>query len=76
MNQVETEITLKKIDLLTKACRMYREATFQSHSGHWDKTMQHGLGCEECIRAHKLREQADKMFHDAMTFPGGDANKG
>lgn len=42
------------------------QATFQSHTGHWDKTGQHGAGCPECIRAHEARENCDKALRDGL----------
>lgn len=35
-----------EIDLLKKACRLYEEASYQSHSGHFDDTGKGGVGCE------------------------------
>ena len=35
------------------------QATYQSHNGHWDSTMQGGAGCRECIRAREARENCD-----------------
>lgn len=43
---------------LREALKFLEEASYQSHSGHWDSTMQHGAGCPECIRARELREKA------------------
>jgi len=50
-----------RVRQLEEALKLYREASFQSHSGHWDKTGGSGTGCPECIRANGLREQADAL---------------
>lgn len=50
-------------DRYKEACQLYREASIQSHNGHWDETMQHGAGCPECIRAGELRNRADKLLN-------------
>ena len=51
--------------LIRAAFYKMREASFQSHNGHWDMTGGAGSGCPECVRAGKLREEADSMFHSA-----------
>lgn len=53
------------IELLFKASDIYRNASYQGHSSHWDKTMMGGAGCPECIRARKLREEADALMDEA-----------
>lgn len=53
------------VGLLRQACEIYRDASYQSHTGHWDSTMQHGAGCPECIRARKLRAKADAIMEQA-----------
>lgn len=47
---------------LEQACDIYRKASIQSHSGHFDRTGQHGTGCEECIKANALRAEADSIL--------------
>ena len=42
------------------------QATYQSHNGHWDKTMQGGSGCPECIRAREARENCDAALRDGL----------
>ena len=42
------------------------QATYQSHNGHWDSTMQGGLGCRECIRAREARENCDKALREGL----------
>lgn len=61
IDQLVNEINrLSKIcALLEDACAIYRQASIQAHSSHFDRTGQHGLGCEECIRADTLRDKAD-----------------
>lgn len=49
-------------DRYKEACKLYREASIQSHNGHWDGTMRGGLGCPECLRAKELRQRADKLL--------------
>ena len=51
-----------------QAGNLYRQASYQSHSGHWDSTMQGGKGCPECIRANDLRKEADELM-DQERFP-------
>lgn len=48
------------------AYRIAYQATFQSHTGHWDATGQHGAGCPECIRAREARENCDKALRDGL----------
>lgn len=45
-----------------EACDIFREASFQSHNGHWDNTMRGGKGCLECIRAKEMREKGDSIL--------------
>jgi len=45
-----------------EANRLFREASFQNHSGHWDRTGQHGANCPEYARAKDLRTKADKLL--------------
>ena len=42
------------------------QATYQSHNGHWDRTMQGGIGCRECIRAREARENCDKALREGL----------
>ena len=48
-----------RVQALEQACALLRDASQQSHSAHFDRTMQGGIGCPECIRARQLREQAN-----------------
>ena len=41
-------------------------ATYQSHNGHWDRTMQGGTGCPECIRAREAREDCDAALREGL----------
>lgn len=51
------------IRLLLGACSIYKSASFQDHSGHWDPTMRRGDGCPECKRAQRLRAEADAIMN-------------
>lgn len=53
------------IDLLEKACFLYKNASYQNHSGHWDPTGRSGGGCPECMRAMTLRDEADILVLQA-----------
>lgn len=53
------------IDLLKKACSLYKNASYQNHSGYWDPTGPSGGGCPECIRAMTLRSDADALVLQA-----------
>jgi len=48
--------------LLRRACELYKAASLQDHSGHFDPTGQSGLGCPECMDARKLRREADALM--------------
>ena len=48
---------------LREAVDILRDASYQSHSGHWDATQQGGAGCPECIRARELRDKADAIMN-------------
>lgn len=48
------------------AYRIAYAATYQSHTGHWDSTGQHGRGCPECIRAREARENCDAALRDGL----------
>lgn len=50
------------IDDLFEAMTIFREASYQSHNGHWDKEGTHGVNCPECIRARALREKAEAIL--------------
>jgi len=56
---------LQIFKLFKKAYKRMREAANQSHSGHWDMHGTHGRNCPECIRAKRLRDEADKFFDKA-----------
>lgn len=53
------------IDLMIKAYKLMKEATFQSHIGHWDRTGESGKNCPECIKADNLRNEADRLFEES-----------
>lgn len=50
------------VDVITRALALYRAASQQGHSTHWDSTQQHGAGCPECKRAMRLRDRADELL--------------
>ena len=52
------------VELLLAAANIYKNASYQGHSSHWDSTMQGGAGCPECKRAAKLRAQADTIVNE------------
>lgn len=54
------DAALRQVTQLNKACDLYKEASYQSHSGHWDREGTGGRHCPECIRARELRDLADK----------------
>lgn len=59
-----TEHYLSIIELLIKASDIYRDASYQGHDSHWDKTMRGGAGCYECIRARELRAHGDAIMNE------------
>lgn len=60
--RAEIEQLEAKIARLREALELYKNASYQSHNGHWDMTMQGGVGCPECIRARELRVKADEIL--------------
>ena len=56
-----------EIERLKKACELYRQASIQSHSGHWDPTGKWGAGCPECNRASQLRSEAEAFLKEEDT---------
>jgi len=57
----ERDALRAQVAVLREACQIYRKASQQGHAAHWDRTMQGGAGCLECIRALELREKADAL---------------
>jgi hypothetical protein len=58
-------IEKQTIEKLQEAYEKMEDAALQSHYGH------SGLlasNCPECIRAYRIREQADKIFNSAMSL--------
>lgn len=45
-----------------EAMKLYKDASYQSHNGHWDTTGGGGSGCPQCIRAHELRDKAELVL--------------
>lgn len=50
------------IELLLAACDLYKQASYQNHSEHWDSAGPGGRNCPECNRAKTLREQAHTIL--------------
>jgi hypothetical protein len=59
MGRCEIEI-LKKLE---GAFSLMRDASFQSHGGHWDSEGTGGKNCPECLRARELRNEATEAFY-------------
>ena len=53
------------INLFKAAFIKMKEASYQSHSGHWDPEGTGGENCPECIDAREKREAANKLFDQA-----------
>jgi DNA repair exonuclease SbcCD ATPase subunit len=47
-----------------------------SHMGHWDSTMQRGVGCPICIAQRKAFAQAAELFQSAVSEPEQEKGKG
>ena len=47
---------------LKQAAALFREASFQGHSSHWDSQGTNGANCPACFRASSLRRQADDLL--------------
>ena len=52
----------QEIARLREALELYKRASYQSHSGHWDKTGGGGAGCPACLEARDLRNQAEQAL--------------
>jgi len=50
------------ISKFMKVIEILRDASIQSHSGHWDPQGTYGANCPECRRAHKLRNSANEIL--------------
>ena len=46
---------------------LLRQASSQSHSGHWDKTGGGGSGCRECIRSYEIRERVRGLLTSSVS---------
>ena len=55
----------RSIERLKHAC--LREASKQSHAGHAVCEPAHAITCPECLRAMKLRRQADDILNEKGT---------
>ena len=60
----EYEILKRKYDKLLAAAKLYRKASFQSHSGHWDMQGTMGKNCPECIMADETRAKANAIMEE------------
>lgn len=47
---------------LKQAAALYKEASFQGHSSHWDSQGTGGANCPACAKASSLRRQADELL--------------
>ena len=47
------------IERMMKCIGLLRQASCQSHIGHWDRQGTHGQNCPECLRTRALRERAE-----------------
>lgn len=47
---------------LKQAAALFREASFQGHSSHWDSQGTSGANCPACSKASNLRRQADDLL--------------
>ena len=66
---------VEQMSELRKAMELYREASYQGHSAHWDKTGGSGTGCPACIRATELRAQARQIV-DAIDARAAQIEEG
>lgn len=48
--------------LLKEAFLIMKNASYQSHTGHWDIQGTHGANCPECLRANQLRKEASEKW--------------
>ena len=69
-NELKRQLAAREAQVtkITKANALLREASFQSHSGHWDNTGGSGSGCSECIRSYELMNEAEALTK-AGTLP-------
>ena len=66
---------MAQVTELRKAMELYREASYQGHSAHWDKTGGSGSGCPACLRATELRAQARQIV-DALDARAAQIEEG
>jgi hypothetical protein len=64
--RAEIERLKIRCEAYENAYRIAYQATYQSHSGHWDATGQHGAGCPQCIRAREARSECDAALRDGL----------
>jgi hypothetical protein len=58
------------VQLMIQAYSLMKQATFQSHTGHWDHKGTCGANCYECKRADELRNEADRLFEESKKREG------
>lgn len=63
----ENERLTAEVSAYRRAYEIAREATLQSHSGHWDPTGGSGSGCSECQRARNARAECDEILASASS---------
>lgn len=63
MKKVEENDRLQaENERLKQAAALFREASFQGHSSHWDSQGTSGANCPACSKASNLRRQADDLL--------------
>jgi hypothetical protein len=62
LSGIRSSKLLSRIKQVEEAYHKMREAAFQNHSAHFDKTGGSGAGCPECLRIRSLRREAEKIF--------------
>ena len=60
---------------LFQVIELYRSASYQSHSGHFDPTGGSGSGCPACLRAIELRADARAIL-DSLAQPAAPSARG
>ena len=68
-------VELLVIAKLKDAFQIMEAASYQSHSGHWDREGTRGRNCPECTRANRLRTEANNIFTAALELLPKGASK-
>ena len=68
--QCDNEMLVAENKKLRNQLKALHDATIVLRNGmgghnHWDSTMQHGAGCETCIRQREAREEAHRLIESA-----------